>query len=112
MFNEMPLLDELYLIFFDHWIGQNIARDLIDLVAGFGAIRPRFKGNFEKLALTDGGYGSVSQACQSRPYGLALWIENGWLHGDVDACFHLLFIVALWDRLPDGRGSVSMEWRL
>src|ERR1700677_3436173 len=86
--NRMPLLDELYLIFFDYRIGQHIARYLIDLVAGLGAIGPRFQGNFEELALPHRGDGGVSQAGQSRSYGLALWIENGGLHGDVDACFH------------------------
>src|ERR1700722_12224614 len=88
MFDEMPLLDELYLIFFDHRIGQHIARDLIDLSSRLAAIRPRLQRNFEKLALSHCGDRGVPQAGQSRPYGLPLWIENGGLHGDVDACFH------------------------
>src|SRR5271169_2860876 len=46
---RLPLVDEFHLVLFDHWIGEHIARDLIDLGSGLGAIGPWLQRELEKL---------------------------------------------------------------
>ena len=67
-------LPKLHPVFFDHRIGQDVARNLVDLRVGLFRIRSLRQGNLKKFALPHCLDGGVPQACQRGPYGLSLWI--------------------------------------
>jgi hypothetical protein len=72
---------------FDDWIGEHLARDLLDFGLGGGAIETS-QIEDEKLALADVADGRMAKGRQGVLYGGALRIEHGTFQHDPDMCFH------------------------
>ena len=75
-------------IFFDDGVGEDLAGDALDLVAGGFRGEPVGERKGEVFALADGGYVRVADFAQGILDGLALGVQDLCLERDIDMCLH------------------------
>jgi len=74
--------------FFDDGVGEDLAGDAFDLVAGGFGSEPIGEGKREVFALADGGYVRIADFAQGVVDGLALGVQDRCLERDIDMCLH------------------------